>query len=59
MKDMLAHLQTLRLQICECERLQQEAKSRIKRDVFARIVANYRLAADDLERAIAAQAKEE
>ena len=58
MKDMQAHLKTLRTQIAECERLRRTAKSKIKRDI-ARLVVRYKALARDLERAIAAaQAKE-
>ncbi len=53
MKDMQAHLETLRANIVQCERLHREAKSRIKRDVFARLAAHYRVLAGELERAIA------
>jgi hypothetical protein len=35
------HLETLRAQIVDCERLQRAAKSRIKRDIFTRLVAHY------------------
>ncbi|MBR0780826.1 hypothetical protein [Bradyrhizobium iriomotense] len=53
MKDTLAHLEMLRVQIAECERMQQAAKSQIKRDVFARVLVRYRAIAVELEQAIA------
>jgi hypothetical protein len=54
MKDMLAHLQTLRAQIAECERLQRASKGR-KREIFcAGLVARYTRSADELEQAIEA-----
>jgi hypothetical protein len=59
MKDMQAHLKKLRAQIAECERLQRAAKGRIKRDVFRRLVAHYRVLASDLEQAIAASRTKE
>jgi hypothetical protein len=59
MKDMQAHLKKLRAQIAECERLQRAAKGRIKRDVFRRLVAHYRVLASDLEQAIVASRTEE
>jgi hypothetical protein len=34
MEDMQAHLETLRKQIVECERLKRQAKSRIKRAMY-------------------------
>ena len=57
-RDMQTHLETLRAQIVECEQLQQAAKGQIKRDIFKRLVAHYRVLASELERAIA-QFKEE
>jgi hypothetical protein len=54
MKDMLAQLEKLRAQIAECERFQKSAKSKIKRDIFTRLVAHYRLLAGELEQAIEA-----
>jgi hypothetical protein len=60
MKDMKAHLKTLRAQIAACERLQREAKSKIKRDIFRRLVIRYKALARDLEQAIeASRAKED
>ncbi|WP_024508039.1 hypothetical protein [Bradyrhizobium sp. ARR65] len=58
MKDMQAQLEILHVQITECQRLRREAKSRIKRDIFARLVAHYTLLAGELERAIEEQSKE-
>jgi hypothetical protein len=52
MNDMLAHLETLRAQILQCERLQKAAKGRIKRDIFKRLAAHYAVLAKELERAI-------
>lgn len=53
MKEMQAHLELLRAQIAECERIQATARSQTKRDVFARVLARYRAIAAELERAIA------
>ena len=58
MKDMQAHLKTLFAQIAECERLAGAAKNPIKRDIFKRLAVHYKSLASDLERAIAASAKE-
>jgi hypothetical protein len=57
MQDMQAHLEKLRLQIVECERLQAAARHKIKRDIFARLAAHYRDLARDLEAAIAAMSQ--
>jgi hypothetical protein len=54
MQDMLAHLEKLRAQIADCDRLQGAAKNKIKRDTFARLAAHYRGLARELEAAIAA-----
>jgi hypothetical protein len=54
MRDMLAHLEKLRRQISECERLQKAAKGKIKRDIFKRLATHYRRLARELEAAIAA-----
>jgi hypothetical protein len=48
MKDMQAHLETLRANIAECERLQKAAKNGIKRATFERLVAHYRVLAAEL-----------
>ncbi|WGR67913.1 MULTISPECIES: hypothetical protein [unclassified Bradyrhizobium] len=53
MKEMKSHLEMLRVQIAECERLQKAEKSPIKRDVFARLLVRYRAIAAELEQAIA------
>jgi hypothetical protein len=53
MQDMLAHLEKLRAQIADCERLQGAAKNKIKRNIFARLAAHYRGLARELEAAIA------
>jgi hypothetical protein len=51
MKDMQAHLNFLRAQIADCERLRREGRSQVKRDMFGRLVAHYKLLAAELERA--------
>ncbi|MGY3036179.1 acyl-CoA reductase-like NAD-dependent aldehyde dehydrogenase [Bradyrhizobium sp. USDA 4354] len=53
MKDMQAHLELLRRQIAECERMQQAATSELKRNALARLLARYRAIAVELEEAIA------
>ena len=57
MKDMQAHLETLRENIAQCERLRQGSKSKIKRDIFGRLAAHYKVLAGELERAIAEEKK--
>src|SRR5215471_21832997 len=54
MQDMQAHLEKLRAQIVECDHLQATAKSKIKRNIFARLAAHYEALARELEAAIAA-----
>ncbi|MBR0855509.1 hypothetical protein [Bradyrhizobium liaoningense] len=58
MKDMLEHLATLRDQIGRCEELRDTAKSQIKRAIFERIVAHYKILAIELEAAISQAEKE-
>ncbi|MDA9500143.1 hypothetical protein XI05_22250 [Bradyrhizobium sp. CCBAU 11357] len=53
MKEMLAHLELLRVQMAECERLQHAARSQLKREVYARALTRYKAIARELERAIA------
>ena len=53
MRDMQAHLETLRKQIAECERLKRQATRRTKRDIFNRLAAHYRVLAAELEKAMA------
>jgi hypothetical protein len=54
MKDMQAHLNSLRAHIADCERLRREARSQVERDIFGRLVTHYKFLATELERAIAA-----
>jgi hypothetical protein len=57
MQDLQAHLKTLRAQISECDRLRKAARSKVKREIFAKLGTHYRLLAGELaklERAIAA-----
>ncbi|MCK1364693.1 hypothetical protein [Bradyrhizobium sp. 62] len=56
MKDMLAQLQTLRMQVVECERLAQAAKSERKRAAFLRVIAHYRTMIGELEQTISDEA---
>ena len=54
MKDMQAHLEMLRAQITECERLGWRSKRKIKRDIFEKLASHYKVLAAELEQAIAA-----
>ncbi len=56
MKGMLAHLETLRMHVAECERLAQAAKSERKRAAFFRVVAHYRTMIGELEQTISDEA---
>jgi len=53
MNDMQSHLKTLRAKIDECKRLERASKRPVRRDVFKRLAAHYKVLADELERAIA------
>lgn len=53
MKDMQVHLELLRGQIAECERIQQAATSELKRNALAVLLTRYRAIAVELEEAIA------
>ncbi|MGY3233756.1 MULTISPECIES: hypothetical protein [unclassified Bradyrhizobium] len=53
MKEILAHIETLRANITKCEELERSAKSAVKRSVFCRTAAHYRILAGELERALA------
>lgn len=57
MQDMQAHLERLRAHIVECGRLQATAKSKIKRNIFARLAARHEALARELEAAIAAMSE--
>ncbi|WP_439404879.1 hypothetical protein ACNJX9_25970 [Bradyrhizobium sp. DASA03076] len=54
MKDMLNHLERLRVQISECEMIRDLATDANKRDLFARLAEHHKVLADELEKAIAA-----
>ncbi|MCK1753813.1 hypothetical protein IVA78_00880 [Bradyrhizobium sp. 137] len=53
MNYMRAHLELLRGQIAECERMQRAAKSELERNALARLLARYTAIAVELEEAIA------
>ncbi|MGY3238548.1 hypothetical protein ACVWZ4_000819 [Bradyrhizobium sp. USDA 4472] len=53
MKDILVHLERLRANIANCEELRRSAKSDIKRNVFRRAAAHYKVLAGELECALA------
>ncbi len=50
---MQTHLETLRTNIAQRERLHRESKNRIKRDIFWRLTTHYKALAEELEQAIA------
>jgi hypothetical protein len=52
-------LKTLRAQIAQCKRLERESKRSVKRDIFKRLTAHYKILADELERAIAQAGKDQ
>jgi hypothetical protein len=53
MKDMLTHLEKLRVQITECELVRDQAIDPEKRDLFNRLAEHHKVLASELERAIA------
>jgi hypothetical protein len=59
MRDMQAHLKTLRGKIAEFKRLERESRRNARRDVFKRLAAHYKVLADVLERAIAQCSKDQ
>lgn len=59
MRDMQAHLKTLRIKIAECKRLERLSKRAVRRDIFRRLAAHYKVLADEVERAIAQTEKDQ
>jgi hypothetical protein len=53
MKDMLAHLEKLRVQIAECEMIRDLATDRKKRELFDRLAQHFKVLAGELETEIA------
>ena len=54
MKDMVRHLEKLRVEIAECELVRDLATDPKKRDLFNRLAEHYKVLAAELEKAIAA-----
>lgn len=57
MKDKLAHLEKLRVQVCECELIRDLAMDKAKRELFDRLAKHLGVFADEIEKAIASEAK--
>lgn len=53
MKDLTETLRKLRADAEDCDLVSQLATDRVKRETFAKLASQLRLAADDVERAIA------
>ena len=51
-KDMLAHLETLRIQIAECEMIRDLATDPAKRELFTKLAEHYKVLAAEVQRAI-------
>ena len=49
---MVAHLETLRVQIAECEMIRDLAMDPVKRDLFAKLAEHYKVLAAEVQRAI-------
>jgi hypothetical protein len=52
MEDMQTHLETLRAEAAECEKIAKLATDEAKRELFARLARHYRVLASEVERAI-------
>jgi hypothetical protein len=52
MRDMQAHLEKLRAETTNCERIAKLATDTAKRDLFTRLAQHYRILASEVERAI-------
>jgi hypothetical protein len=52
MQDMLAHLETLRIQIAECEMIRDLATDPAKRELFTKLAEHYKVLAAEVQRAI-------
>jgi hypothetical protein len=55
MKDKLAHLEKLRVQVCECELIRDLATDKAKRALFDRLAKHLGVLADEIEKAIASE----
>ena len=54
MKDMLAHLEKLRVDAAECALMRDLATDQAKKDLFARLAQHLEVLAGEVERAIKA-----
>ena len=52
MEDMLAHLETLQVQVAECEMIQDLATDPAKRELFTKLAEHYKVLAAEVQRAI-------
>ena len=52
MEDMLAHLETLQVQIAECEMIHDLATDPVKRALFTKLAEHYKVLAAEVQRAI-------
>ncbi len=52
MRDMQAHLETLRTETAECEIIAGLATDKAKQDLFTKLAAHYRVLASEVERTI-------
>jgi len=52
MEDMLAHLETLQVQIAECEMIRDLATDPVKRALFTKLAEHYKVLAAEVQRAI-------
>jgi hypothetical protein len=52
MRDMLAHLEKLRVEAAECEMIRDLATDKPKRELFDKLAQHYKVLAAEVERAI-------
>jgi hypothetical protein len=52
MKDIQTHLDKLRLQVAECERIRDLATNDEKRKLFAKLAEHFKILAAEIERAM-------
>jgi hypothetical protein len=52
MRDMLAHLEQLQVQVAECEMIRNLATDKEKRELFDKLAKHYAVLAAEVERAI-------
>jgi hypothetical protein len=52
MQDMVEALEKLRVQVAECEMIRDLATDKVKRELFTKLAAHFKVLAAEVERAI-------